>query len=182
MPVALLQRPNVSLLLLGLGVCGAAAIVLAGRAGPEWLVPLLMGSWLVLHGTARLRLAASAALWERTAARVLFRGIAEVWDGYPRYRPVVRFEAAVNERRIGGARFSLDAEDFEGDRADDVENILRQYPEGSEILVFRDPRPGRELVVRVDLSKKRINHYRTCIFGGYILMAVALFSGCYVAP
>jgi hypothetical protein len=182
MRVALLQRPRRSLSLLGLGVCSAAAVVLVDKAGPEWLVPFLLGSWLVLHGTARLRLAASAALWERTAARVICRGTAEVWDGYPRYRPVVRFEAVVNGRRIRGARFSLDAEDFESDRADDVENLLRQYPEGSEILVFRDPRPRRELVVRVDLSEKRMNHYRTCIFGGYVLMAVALFLGCYVAP
>jgi hypothetical protein len=182
MQVALAQRPNLPILLLGLSVCGAAAVILVGRAGPEWLVPFLMGSWLVLHGTARLQLAASAASWERTAARVIFRGTAEVWDGYARYRPVVRFEAVVNGRRIRSARFSLHPEDFEGDQADEAENLLRPYPEGSEILVFRDPRPGRELVVRVDLSEKRINHYRTCIAGGYVLMAVALFLGCYVAP
>jgi hypothetical protein len=115
------------------------------------------------------------------SAKVIFRGTAEVWDGYARYRPVVRFEAVVNDRRIRSARFSLHAEDFEGDRRDDVENILRQYPEGSEVLVFRDPRPGKEFVLRVDLSDNRIEHYRTCIFGGYALMAAAVFLGCYIA-
>ena len=176
-------QPNLPLVLLGLGVCGVAAVVLAGRAGPAWLVPFLMGSWSVLYGAKKLRLAATAALWDRAPARVLFRGMAEVWDGgYPRYRPVIRFEATVNERRIHGARFSLDAEDFDADRAEDMGNTLSQYPEGSEILVFRDPRPGRELVVRVDLPKNRVNHFRTCIFGGYILMAAVLFLGYSLAP
>ena len=128
------------------------------------------------------RLLDQAARWKRVPAKILARDIVDDYSaGFLRYRPAIFFEARINGEVVRSNRFSLDSEDFEGERTS-VEAQLKPYAPGAEIEVFVDPRRLQHPVACIEVPAARRKHYRNCIIAGCALVGVALVAGGYIAP
>ena len=168
-------------LVLALVVGAAALLAVLGRLDASWLAIVGAGALLVLYGLARLRLLDRARHWQRVPATVISRDVVEVWTaGYQRFRPRLEIEASIGGSVVRSTRFSLDDEDYEGERAD-AENALQPYPAGAQIEAFVDPGRGQSPLACIDVPVARRRHYRTCILAGSALVVIALGAGGYLA-
>jgi hypothetical protein len=148
----------------------------------EWLLPIAMGVALAAYGGHQFRLLRAACKWDQVRARVLSADAVESWDaGFPRYYPRVSFEVEIGERRMRSHRFGLDVDDFAGERPE-VEQLLSSYKTDSMTTAFRDPRPGYAPALRIDVPRHRRMHYGICVFAGWLLAALGVVGGIYLAP
>ena len=168
-------------LVLALTVCTAVLMAVSGHLDGSWLAIVGAGGMLAIYGIARLRMLDRARHWERVPAKVLSRDVAEVWiAGYQRFRPLLAIEVRIAGEMVRSTRFSLDDEDYEGERPD-VENALRPFVPGMEIEAFIDPARGRLPVACIEVPTMRREHFRNCILAGSALVVIALAAGGYLA-
>ena len=168
-------------ILLGLVACAAAVLAASGNMDSSWLAVLGAGALLAFHGMAKLQLLDRARRWERVPAKVLERGVQEVWSaGYPRFRPLLVFEARVAGQPVRSSRIAPDPEDHEGEEAE-AHAFLQAFAPGAAFEAFVDPRRPGHPVARVDAPAARRRHYRNCVIAGSALMLVALAAGGYLA-
>jgi hypothetical protein len=118
-------------------------------------VPLLLcgvGALALAVAYVQWRRGEASLGWVRTAGRVVVSRVEEVpgpsEQGYPQYRPRVRYEFSVRGRTFDGGETAIGSSvaSFRDEEAAREETA--RFPAGSEVTVFYDPADPRRSVLR----------------------------------